>query len=308
MSATDLLRRLCSSSDGPPPSTLVVAAHPDDETVSAGWLLTRLQAPTLVHVTDGAPRRLHPLRRRSFSSSQTYAFARRQELEAALALAGIRPEQVRGLACSDQEAAFNLASLSLRTAALLRELRPEVVLTHAYEGGHPDHDAAAFAVHAACRLLEREGEPGPSVVEMGSYHRSLCGVRMHAFLPGPGEVLTRTLTASERALKRRLLACFRTQWLTLRLFPVAVERFRLALRYDFTRPPHPGRLLYECFAWGMTGARFRELASRALVELRLDGVGRRTPPMAAIATCDAYNAVTGFRARRVSDGKPDRAS
>ena len=41
-----------------------------------------------------------------------------------------------------------------REQALARVLRPllagtRVVVTHAYEGGHPDHDAVAFAVHAA---------------------------------------------------------------------------------------------------------------------------------------------------------------
>src|SRR6185437_9724842 len=41
------------------------------------------------------------------------------------------------------------------------------VFTHAYEGGHPDHDAVAFAVHAACRLSDIP----PAIVEMPYYHR-----------------------------------------------------------------------------------------------------------------------------------------
>jgi hypothetical protein len=50
-----------------------------------------------------------------------------------------------------------------------------------------------------------------------------------------------------------------------------VERFRPAPAYDFTAPPHEGKLFYECFDWGMNGARFRELAAGAMEELGLRG-------------------------------------
>jgi len=38
-----------------------------------------------------------------------------------------------------------------------------------------------------------------------------------------------------------------------------VERYRWAPQYDFTAPPHEGRLYYENYPWGVKGARFREL-------------------------------------------------
>src|SRR4029077_3455583 len=53
----------------------------------------------------------------------------------------------------DQQAAFRLAELARRLAALFAERGIAVVLTHACEGGHPDHDAVAFAVHGAARLF-----------------------------------------------------------------------------------------------------------------------------------------------------------
>ena len=52
-------------------------------------------------------------------------------------------------------------------------------------------------------------------------------------------------------------------------FPIGEEAFRTAPAYDFTRPPHPGRLHYENYPWGMDGARFRDLAAQALRELGL---------------------------------------
>ena len=40
------------------------------------------------------------------------------------------------------------------------------------------------------------------------------------------------------------------------IFPIAIERFRPAPDYDFTQPPHEGRLFYENYDWGMTSGCF----------------------------------------------------
>jgi hypothetical protein len=47
-------------------------------------------------------------------------------------------------------------------------------------------------------------------------------------------------------------------------FPVGVERFRYAPSYDFTRPPHDGRLFYEEQNWGVSGKEWCRLARQAL--------------------------------------------
>jgi hypothetical protein len=64
--------------------------------------------------------------------------------------------------------------------------------------------------------------------------------------------------------KRQMIAVFRTQRHMLEQFPVTDERFRDAPCYDFTRPPHPGMLLYERWGWGISGADWRLRAGQAL--------------------------------------------
>jgi LmbE family N-acetylglucosaminyl deacetylase len=250
----------------------VVVAHPDDETVGAGAQLPHWRGVTFVYVTDGSPRNPADATAAGFATREAYAQARRAEVRAALALAGTGPARVRELGRADQEASLDMATLSRDLAALLRELRPAVVVTHPYEGGHPDHDATAFAARAACRLIARHA-PAPALVEMASYHGAPGRLVANEFLPADSEVVRMELSGAERAFKLSLVACYRSQARPLSYLPVGIESFRVAPDYDFTRPPHGGRLWYERFDWGMTGPRWRELAAGSLARLGLRGRG-----------------------------------
>jgi LmbE family N-acetylglucosaminyl deacetylase len=246
-------------------TTLLVAAHPDDEVLGAGSRLGELGKLTIVHVTDGAPRNMSDARRSGFSSREQYAQARRRELLAALAAGRVAARAIE-LKIPDQEASHHLPELARRLAATLREVQPDLVLTHAYEGGHPDHDACAFAVHAAARMT------APSeyaLWEFTSYHSAEGSLESGEFLGADAGVVTVRLTPQEQIAKRRMLDCFRTQQEMLSYFSTAFERYRPAPAYDFTQPPHPGVLFYEQHDWGMTRENFRELAARAIAQLGL---------------------------------------
>jgi LmbE family N-acetylglucosaminyl deacetylase len=268
---TKLLDRL-SVNGAPPgdaPKVVVIVAHPDDEIIGAGARLSRLKGVTVIHVTNGAPREPDYTLRTGFATGDEYRGARREECLSALGLAGVAPEQVRELDFADQEATFNLIPITRRLVEILREVRPEAVLTHSYEGGHPDHDATAFAVHTARRLLEGEFTRPPEVLELTSYYSRGGQMVTSDFLPFRGYgVRTVRLSKEERELKRRMFDCFVTQQEVLRWFPIGVERYRAAPPYDFTCPPHEGRLHYEYFSWGIKSARWRTLAHEALSRLQ----------------------------------------
>lgn len=246
--------------------TMVVAAHPDDETVGPGALLAKLRDATVVHVTRGSPANPSDARAAGLQTEADYARVRREELAAALRLAGIGPERTREIGLQDQGAAAEMAVLARRLSALFDELRPAVVLTHPYEGGHPDHDATAFGVHAACATMQHP----PQIVEFACYHGLHGWMETGNFLPGGPEVAQLALSEEAQKRKQAMLACFVTQRETLRAFSLKVERYRLAPRYRFTERPHAGVLNYERYDWGMTGPRFRALAREALEELALE--------------------------------------
>ena len=230
----------------------IVVAHPDDETIGAGAMLPLFRRLVLVHVTDGAPRNLADANAHGFDSAPAYATARQAELDAALRVAGVSPVRV-ALGAPDQGASDALAPLTSALQDVLTRHGVAVVLTHPYEGGHPDHDAAAFIASRA----------RAQILEFASYHADLAGgLAIGRFLPGP-DPLRLTLTPAEQARKRRMLDCFTTQATTLAPFGTEWEAFRPAPTYDFAAAPHPGALHYERYDWGMTGARWRSLAAAA---------------------------------------------
>lgn len=258
----------------PLPATMVVVAHPDDETVGAGLQLARLREARFVYLTDGAPLDGHDARRLGLTVD-AYRALRRRELDALLACCGIAGDRVHPLGCPDQQAARRLPLLVMCLVRLFRLHRPEVVLTQAYEGGHPDHDATAFAVHAAAAWLRARRHTAPAIVEMTCYHRGPAGEwRSEAFLPqaeAGASMTSLPLDEAQRRRKHELLGAFASQRETLAPFPLRFERFRRAPAYDFRRPPHEGTLFYEQHPWGMTGPQFRSLAGAAMARLGLEG-------------------------------------
>ncbi len=246
---------------------LIVVAHPDDETIGIGAQLYRLRDALLVHVTDGAPRDAEDARRHGFAVPAEYAAARREELAAALAAGEALGVRTAELGMPDKEVFLDLAGLARRLAEMLRREHPAAVLTHPYEGGHPDHDAAAFAVRAACRLLAAADRP--VIVEMPFYHASDGQMITGRFLPGETEEVVVWLGEADLARKRRMIDCFSTQRDVLACFEVGPERFRLAPAYNFREPPQAGALLYETFGWGISGRDWRQRASQALDALGL---------------------------------------
>jgi LmbE family N-acetylglucosaminyl deacetylase len=253
---------------------LMVVAHPDDETIGAGGLLPRLPGLRIVHITDGAPRDPADTLAAGFQRREDYAAARRRELISAMRLAGVEPWQLLTMNVVDQESSLEMAYITLKLVDLIRKGRPGVILTHPYEGGHPDHDAAAFAVHAACARVDAP----PEVYEFASYHvaAQVQTVGRHdpaprietgRFLPGTdmGEMVP--LDEATRSRKLEMFDCFSTQQRMLQHFRVDEERFRPSPAYDFTTAPHSGPLLYESFGWTLTGERWRLLAQEALKTL-----------------------------------------
>jgi LmbE family N-acetylglucosaminyl deacetylase len=245
----------------------IVVAHPDDETLGCGSLFSRIADLTIFHVTDGAPKSDDDAARHGFAKPAGYAAARRRELEMAVALAGLPADRLVSLGWSDQEASLHMVEIARDLAGQLAGT--EVVLTHAFEGGHPDHDGTALSVHAAARAMDHP----PAVLEFPLYRAAPDGGWAVQSFADPAEAAVLELTPAEQRQKQAMLAAFVTQGEVLARFSSDTECFRPAPAYDFCELPNGGELLYEIQYWGMTGSRWLELARPAMAQLDLEGRG-----------------------------------
>jgi hypothetical protein len=152
---------------------------------------------------------------------------------------------------TDGAVVFDLARLTARLEADLAAV--DVVVTHSYEGGHPDHDACALAVALACGALARSGR-APLHLEFASYHARNGGKR-HGRLWRLARAPTRRvpLRGAALATKTHALAAFASQAEIIAEFPLHIEEYRVAPAYDFSRPPPPGRFMYDWLDLGVSG-------------------------------------------------------
>jgi LmbE family N-acetylglucosaminyl deacetylase len=233
-------------------------AHCDDEYCAAPLLLRRRE--------QGLPQRFlfladYPSRR---------ARARVAESRALLAHFGVEPAAAVHLGAEvgvpDGALIDGLEALFAAVGGACAGLAVDEIVTSAWEGGHPDHDACALL---AARL--QAALPGrPPVRQFGLYHgRGLAGPLFHGCAPLPENGPTRTerLTArawADWAAAVRFYPSQAAVWSTL--WPAMFAGFaRRGFRSQTLRPervrerPHSGALLYE----RTRRARYDEVRARA---------------------------------------------
>jgi N-acetylglucosamine malate deacetylase 2 len=239
-------------------STLAVVAHPDDEVVAYGALLQRMQRAVVVFATDGAPRSEGFWKQ--YGSRQAYAEVRRREARRALRTAGAAPVFLSDLVpggIPDQELFRTLPAAMAALKQVIAQVQPDCILTLAYEGGHPDHDAACFMASVTGQRVRLP------VWESPLYHRNAKGTSVLQAFPGrTGAEIEMRSECGPLENKIAMLHTYQSQNLALENFRPDYEVYRPLADYDFTRPPLPWKLNYEWWQWPMTGeevsARFRE--------------------------------------------------
>jgi LmbE family N-acetylglucosaminyl deacetylase len=218
----------------------IVMAHPDDEAIACGALMARLRNVNVIFVTDGSPTHGAHATRAGYATVADYAAARARELRASLAIAGVGEEQIVELGAPDGEVWQSMISIVQRLGRVFDQRHIRTVFTHAFEGGHSDHDGVAYCAHLAAGIM---GSRAPHMIEMPLYHERLDGLARQTFCDGEEGVVAR-LTAAQRRAKMAMFAAHATQSHVLQHFDPGVERYRDSKTYDFRAPPNRGLTRY----------------------------------------------------------------
>ena len=122
-----------------------------------------------MYVTDGA----HDASafENGFVDRRHYASARRAELVDALSTIGIPISALLEVGLEDMTAYKHLDLLVAKIVQILERNRADLVITHAFEGGHPDHDSVALATVLACSLIVKS----LTVLEFPLYSKGVAG-------------------------------------------------------------------------------------------------------------------------------------
>ncbi len=253
---------------------LLLAAHPDDETAGLGALLaSRLQNDSprervaVAVLTDGVPLDATaipaaPLGEAAWTDT-SYRKRRHEELLAATSMLGLAAQDVYQASFRDQDLANQLNPALDFLLTLVRKYRPAHVLAPAYENGHPDHDACnvlATALHNRLKQKVRFWEyPLYRMAADGGlrYLEFADPAAAHPIWPAP-EALQK---------KRTALECYRSQWETLKHFPLQPEWVRPLQLHDYSRPAAEGPAVWQSWGWPIAPARLSQLFTNFLAAL-----------------------------------------
>jgi N-acetylglucosamine malate deacetylase 2 len=208
---------------------LVFVAHPDDETIACSGLLQRTTAALVVFAVDGAPP--HYGFEKKFGSLRNFSAQRFQE--ASRALSAIPHCSFRRLTkCGrvwfvDQHLFLEMPEAFVSLCRIIREFSPDLLVSHAFEGGHLDHDA--------CHVLAQQvaSKFKLSALEFPLYWRAKRGgdVLQRFRQTQEGEFVLQ-LSASELRIKRQMLGEYHSQQALTAVFEYEVERFRPPLKQN----------------------------------------------------------------------------
>lgn len=233
---------------------LAIVAHPDDESIGCSGLLQRAETSLVVFAVDGAPP--HYGFAEKFGSLREYSDARFVEASRALACLPHSEHQrlvkADGGYFQDQHLFLELPVAYQRLKQLIREYSPDLMVTHAFEGGHIDHDACHVLAARAAREL------AIPALEFPLYWQTMFGrdIFQKFRTSGSAELLLK-LSPMELERKRQMLAYYATQRNLTEVFQLDSERFRPLI---LETPPRPG---WRSYAFEN---RRRRLKTRAFLE------------------------------------------
>ncbi len=252
--------------------TLVLVAHPDDECLAFGALLQRMREPLVVFATNGSP--ADPYFWQKYGSRESYAALRRKEALLSMEAAGVKDvlflaDMPGGESLVDQELFRHLRPAYELLADIVARRMTTAMLTLAYEGGHPDHDACSLLAAQLSHLASLPCWEAPL------YHRNADGSGVYQEFLGPDdEVIDVRPTEAEQERKREMCLAYSSQGDFLQRFDVARETVRPQIKYDFARPPHDGKTNYEVWQWSMTAHDVSAAFAEFLRSASKHGAGR----------------------------------
>lgn len=203
----------------------------------------------------------------------------RREREVSLAASGLglSPENYHLLRFPDLGLVASLNQAIVALCAIVNDFNPDTIFVTAFEGGHPDHDAANFMVYEAVFRTRMKCCIFEFPLYNGSGSLLTWRWRINSFPPGGPEVNFQPLDDMEIDCKHNSMKIYSSQWMYMIPARLATSRNSLKTRgepyrrcplsRDHCASPHRGRLNYERWFNSFMRIKFGDY-SKAVKEVR----------------------------------------
>ena len=222
---------------------MLLCPHPDDEVVASFAAIGRAKADgarvAVLFLTHGCVDQatMWPWRRGLYAEAvaRRQAESERVAAELGLTVAGRSERAARHLW-------RDLGEAEREARAAIAAVGADQLWTPAFEGGNPDHDAASA-------IASRLAGEGLSVLEFAEYNLAGGKAHSHRFPSSNGTETVLLLSPDEQVAKRQALALYASEAGNLSYVGVDHEIYRPLAAYDYSNPPHMGKLWYARFQW-----------------------------------------------------------
>jgi len=221
---------------------LLLVPHPDDELVGVAVAIERLRKAGgevyAAYLTTGVPATAGSWLggRIAYPRSVVRRWQEATRVAGALGLSLGGRQMI-----PSRELKSHIPSSLAWARELAEALEVDRVWVPAYEGGHQDHDVASFIGARLAADFE--------VWEFAEYNFAGGAVQSQTFVESNGTEQVLTLDPPEGGRKRSLLGLYRSEQKNLGYVGSEREALRPLAGYDYTQPPHPGKMFYQRFQW-----------------------------------------------------------
>ncbi|MFZ1720221.1 MAG: PIG-L family deacetylase [Candidatus Moraniibacteriota bacterium] len=173
---------------------LFILAHPDDEVYTSVFiseLVAKGKRVDVLYITDG--------------NYGGLGEEREKEVFQSMDAIGVLRKSIHFLRIPEREFMKKVTEAQEKTLALAKELNPECVVSHDFEGGHNGHDAVSFCASSVARELNIPLYVFPT------YHGWPEKRVWNRFVVGREATYTLTLDSNQKLLKEKVINAHKTQ-------------------------------------------------------------------------------------------------
>ncbi len=175
---------------------LFVFAHPDDEVYTCAFIAKLIEDGKEVHtlyVTSGD------------YQGEEFGPRREEEVHQSASITGVPASNVHFLRIPERQLMNSIPTVLTQLTRVGREMHPDCVVSHDFEGGHNGHDAVSFCASNVAHQLS------VPLYVFPAYHGWPAGRVWNQFIPGREETARLELSPLQQNLQNRVVAAHSTQ-------------------------------------------------------------------------------------------------